>query len=77
MSRMSPFSPYIRIATGDYLTLKRQHGRNDALASYIVSLAHEVVHYRQWVETGETWERGISRKAIRLLREYEATVRHP
>jgi len=55
--------PYIRIATGDYPALKRECGRDDALAAFINSLSHEIVHYRQWVETGEIWERGCRRES--------------
>jgi hypothetical protein len=69
--------PYIRIATGDYPLLKRQSGRDAALAAFIVSMSHEIVHYRQWVETGDVWERGVDRKAVAMLRRYELTVDHP
>ena len=69
--------PYIRIATGDYPQLCSREGRDDVLASYIASLAHEVVHYQQWVATGETHERGVARAALRLLRRYAATVARP
>src|ERR1700756_513228 len=40
--------PFIRIATGDYKSLKKKRGRNNALASVLCSLAHEVIHYQQW-----------------------------
>ena len=69
--------PYIRIATGDYLALKRQRGRDDALAAFITSLNHEVVHYQQWVKTGRVWERGVDRKAMAMLQAYAATVDRP
>lgn len=69
--------PYIRIATGDYPALKRECGRDDALAAFINSLSHEIVHYRQWVETGETWERGVGVKATAMLRQYARDVDRP
>ncbi|NQT12279.1 MAG: hypothetical protein HQ582_06005 [Planctomycetes bacterium] len=69
--------PFIRIATGDYCALKEERGRDNALAAFICSLAHEVVHYQQWLRTGETWERGVVRKATTMLRRYESTVEHP
>ncbi len=62
--------PFIRIATGDYGTLVRKVGRDNALAAFICSLAHEVVHYQQWVATSETWERGVSVAARGILRRY-------
>jgi hypothetical protein len=69
--------PYIRIATGDYRELKEEEGRDNALAAFIVSMSHEVVHYQRWVETGEIWERGVARKALGMLRRYSSTVAHP
>ena len=69
--------PCIRIATGDYRALKRERGRDNALASFIVSLSHEIVHYRQWVETGDIWERGVGVKARGMLRRYERDVDRP
>ncbi|MBN1489282.1 MAG: hypothetical protein JXA69_05135 [Phycisphaerae bacterium] len=69
--------PYIRIATGDYPSLRKELGRDSALASIIVSMSHEVVHYQQWIETGEIWERGVVVKARGMLRRYEQTRAHP
>jgi hypothetical protein len=69
--------PYIRIATGDYANLAKSDCRDNALAAFIVSLCHEVIHYQQWIETGETWERGVARRAVWMLRRYEKTVDRP
>jgi len=69
--------PYIRIATGDYRELHEEMGRDNALASFIMSLAHEVVHYQQWVQTGAVQERGVARRAEGMLRRYESTVSRP
>ena len=69
--------PYIRIATGDFPELRRELGRDDALASIINSFAHEVVHYHQWVESGETWERGVGVRATAILRRYSSEVDRP
>ena len=69
--------PYIRIATGDYPALAAASGRDNALASFIISLSHEVVHYHQWIETGDIWERGVARRAVTMLRQYEKTVDEP
>ena len=62
--------PFIRIATGDYTELRARRGRDNALASFVCSFAHEVIHYRQWIETGEVWEDGVARRAVRILRNY-------
>lgn len=69
--------PYIRIATGDYPELQRELGRDNALACFLYSLAHEVLHYRQWVEMGDTWEKGVTAKASRLVDRYAKTRAHP
>ena len=69
--------PYIRIATGDYPALKREQGRDNALAAFIVSMSHEIVHYEQWVRAGRITERGVATRAVRMLRRYEATTRRP
>jgi len=69
--------PYIRIATGDFAKLAADVGRDNALASFIISMSHEIIHYRQWVETGDIWERGVSRRAVTMLRRYEKTTDRP
>ena len=69
--------PYIRIATGDFPRLRRACGRDDALGAYLCSLSHEVMHYRQWIETGKAWERGVVAKARRLVDAYARTVNRP
>lgn len=69
--------PYIRIATGDYPELRRERGRDNALAAYLCSLSHEVIHYRQWVEAGEIWEQGVTRRASSLVDRYAQTTGRP
>jgi len=69
--------PYIRIATGDYPEERRSRGRDNALACYLASLSHEVIHYRQWVETGRTWERGVVVRAAHLVDKYGEVVDRP
>jgi hypothetical protein len=69
--------PYIRIATGDYESLKAERGRDNALASFLCSLAHEIVHYQQWITTGTTWERGVIVKSDAIMRRYSKTRNRP
>jgi hypothetical protein len=69
--------PFIRIATGDYFSLSKERGRDNALASFLCSLAHEIVHYRQWIDTGDTWEKGVSAKACKIVEKYAKTVDRP
>jgi hypothetical protein len=69
--------PYIRIATGDYPQLKRQVGRDNALAGYLGSLAHEVIHYQQWIKTNQMSEKGVARDASRIVVRYSRVVARP
>jgi len=69
--------PYIRIATGDYPNLHRERGRDDVLAAYLISLSHEVLHYGQWIETGDSSERGVVAKAKSLVQSHAKSVAVP
>lgn len=69
--------PYIRIATGDYPELLVSHGRDDALAMFLNSMAHELVHYRQWIDTGNITERGVVVRARNIVDRYALTTDHP
>ena len=57
--------PYIRLATGEYPTLRRRWGRSRAAVSHLISLAHEVLHYEQWVRGRPLSERCLPEKAFR------------
>jgi hypothetical protein len=75
---LSPASaPYIRIATGDYPQLKRTRGRDNALAAYLCSVAHELVHYDQWGAGSELTEQGVARRASELVDRYARDVDRP
>ncbi len=69
--------PYIRVATGDYTALRQKNGRDNALASILCSVAHEVVHYEQWSQSRELCEREALRRASAIVRSYSKTVLHP
>lgn len=69
--------PYVRIATGDYTDIRTSRSRDDALAAYFHSLAHELVHYFQWIETGEITERGVVVRARNIVDRYALTTDHP
>lgn len=62
--------PYIRIATGEFPLLVRKWGRRRALVSHLLSLAHELVHYDQWLARREFSERGVVRAASSLVQRY-------
>jgi hypothetical protein len=70
-------APYARIATGDFPRLRRSRGRDSALAAYLHSLAHELVHYDQWLAGTAPTERGVVLQATRMVDRYAMDVRHP
>jgi hypothetical protein len=69
--------PFIRIATGDYAALKAKSGRNNALASILCSLAHEIVHYQQWRNKRKLNEKEARQKAKQIIRYYSTVVSRP
>lgn len=69
--------PRIRIATGDFEQLRKERGRDDALAVFLHSFAHELVHYQQWIEGKELSERGVVRRADGIVARYAMTREHP
>ncbi len=84
-SFFEPFSfadePYIRITAGDYEDLVRLWGEDDALASILSALAHELSHYYQWINGIHLPPAGMERQAVRyskiILNEYAATRDRP
>ena len=84
-SFFEPFSyqdePYIRLAGGDYAALTAQRGKDNALASVLSCLAHELTHYYQWINTLSLTPVGRERQAARyaryILYEYSCTREHP
>ena len=84
-SFFEPFSysdePYIRLATGDYEELVSAWGKDRALASILLTLAHELTHYYKWINhiplTPIGRERQASRYAEFIIDEYASTREHP
>ncbi|KZZ85771.1 hypothetical protein [Bacillus sp. SJS] len=62
--------PYIRIATGDYEDLVKVRGQIDALYAYMESIAHELAHYKQWLESRELNEKEASKYSEELVDLY-------
>lgn len=73
--------PYIRIATGDYLQLFDECGRDDALATILGVLAHEFSHYYQYINQCELTPKGEELQARYFEKEilwlYSQTRDHP
>jgi len=42
--------PYIRVATGDYEELVLERGEENAIYAILNSMAHEIIHYKQWLK---------------------------
>ncbi len=63
--------PYIRVATGDFDELVLERGEESAIFALLVSMAHEIIHYQQWlmdpnfdVERAEVEAEGESTKLV-------------
>ena len=74
-------SSYIRIAVGDYGELASEIGRDDALATILTDVAHELTHYFQWINNLRLTDRGRERQAGQyarfIMNEYAQTREHP
>ena len=73
--------PYIRIAVGDYTDLCLKWGKESALTAILLTIAHELTHYFQWINALELTPLGEERQAKRyaryILDEYAEVRDHP
>lgn len=73
--------PYAKIAAGDYSEMLTSWGRDDALATILTSMAHELTHYYQWINNLNLTETGRERQAKNyshfIVNEYAMTHEHP
>ncbi|MDD6145519.1 MAG: hypothetical protein PUB43_00540 [Oscillospiraceae bacterium] len=72
---------YIKIAAGDYATMLQKRGRDNALASILRSLSHELTHYYQWINDLPLTDIGRERQATMyanyIMNEYAEIYEHP
>ncbi|MGW6190272.1 hypothetical protein ACWFRC_05890 [Bacillus cereus] len=73
--------PYIRISTGDYYDTVQKNGKDNALGCYLVTIAHELTHYFQWINDIKLTRIGYERQATAysgyIIDEYKETREHP
>lgn len=73
--------PHIRVAAGDYTELCNKWGKDSALTAILLTIAHELTHYFQWVNSLDLTPIGQERQATRYARfvldEYAETRAHP
>jgi len=73
--------PFIRIATGDFNEMKQKSCQDDALASILCSISHELTHYFQWINDIRLTEIGVERQANSyadsIVYKYSETRDHP
>ena len=73
--------PHIKVATGDYSELLKERGKDNALASILPTIMHELTHYFQWLNDLDLSIIGEERQATvysrNLLHEYAGTREHP
>jgi hypothetical protein len=66
--------PYIRIATGDYYDLIKERGKKDALYAMLDCIAHEIIHYQQWLEDKKLNEEDAEEQGYKLVDRYSETI---
>lgn len=73
--------PSIRVAAGDYNDLCQKWGKDSALTAILLTIAHELTHYFQWINSLKLTEIGQERQATKyaryILDEYAETREHP
>ena len=73
--------PFIRIATGDFNETKQKSCQDDALATILCSISHELTHYFQWINNIKLTEIGEERQAKSyanlIVDKYAETRDHP
>lgn len=69
--------PYISVSTGRYYSECKEEGRDNALASILGSVIHEVLHYQQWINNEELSEAGIDENTDEILEDYATDAVDP
>jgi len=73
-SFVAPFDrseePLIRVAAGGLQKQICEFGRVSAIGTRLCTVAHECVHYWQWIEAGDVWERGVRVKTRSIVDRY-------
>ncbi|MTH55358.1 DUF2750 domain-containing protein [Bacillus mangrovi] len=62
--------PHIRVAAGDYEDLVKERGEMNAIYAIVNSMAHEIIHYRQWMEDRELDEAEAEVEGLKLVEDY-------
>ncbi len=73
--------PYIKIAAGNYAFYRQTEGRDNALASILHCIAHELTHYYQYINNAKLSARGEETQAThyanKIIDLYAETRDHP
>lgn len=81
MPMKRPEEPYARVATGFYQKDLLKRGQDNALASILLTIGHELTHYFQYINNIPLTEIGKDRQASiyasLILDEYAETREHP
>lgn len=66
--------PYIRVSTGDFQELVSVQGEDNAILAILNSIAHEIIHYQQWLSNPDfdedLTEKEAEEKSVKLVDEY-------
>lgn len=73
--------PHIRVAAGDYPELCEKGDKDSALTAILLTIAHELTHYFQWINDLQLTSIGMERQATKYARyimdEYAETRERP
>jgi len=62
--------PYIKLATGDFKKMKQKYGEYSAIMSIIDTFAHEIIHYKQWIENTPFKEKQADKEGRKLVEAF-------
>lgn len=75
------YEPYIKVSVGDYEDLLDKLGKDNALATILHSITHELSHYYQWIKesdlSDEKSESQARYYADAILCDYAEVKEHP
>jgi len=63
-------NPYIRLATGDYLDLCEELGKEDAALSVLETYARQFIRYQNWCKNGKCTDHGVNKKSKTMIENY-------
>ena len=61
---------YIKLATGDFKQMEEKDGEYSAIMTIIDTFAHEIIHYKQWIENTPYKEKEADKEGRKLVEAF-------